>query len=292
LSLPPARQLLLGAMDRLSVGWMRHAPDRLAHGYAGLLARHAIPRLYPRGEHYARENLARLRPDLPLEPAMAAMWDNLARSFLEVPRFLRFYDEGRVETLGAEHLAPRPVIVAGLHMGNWEMVGLALVRHGAPPVGPYQPPASAYRTRVVVAERLKGGGRLLPPGRDAARPAMMALTRDRDVLLIFADEHRDGRVCAPSLGRGPRHGGNIEYIARLARQSGAPVVVAHCRRLAPEADGPRFRVTFEPALHLPRSTDRAADIRQGTDLLDRMIEPIILRHLPQWLMLHEWRPAG
>jgi hypothetical protein len=78
--------LLLAAFDRASVGWMRDLPGPLAHGCAGLMARHAVPRLYARGDRYARENLARLRPDLPIWPAMRAMWDNLTRSFMEVPR--------------------------------------------------------------------------------------------------------------------------------------------------------------------------------------------------------------
>jgi KDO2-lipid IV(A) lauroyltransferase len=282
------RRLLLDAVDRFSVGWMRHAPGPLAHGYAGFMARHVAPKLYPRGERYARENLPRLRPDLPLEPAMAEMWDNLTRSFMEVPRARRMYDEGRVETVGAGHLAGRPLIVAALHLGNWEMVGLSMVRHGAPPVAFYQPPASSFRTDTVVAERIRGGGRLLPLGRDAARPAVSALVKDRDVLLVFPDENQHGRVAAPSLGRGPRRGGNIEYTARLARLSGAAVVIGHCRRLP----GQRFRVRFEPPLHLPRTTDREADVGAGTALLDAAIEPIILANLPQWLMLHEWRPEG
>ncbi|MDB5374639.1 MAG: lipid biosynthesis lauroyl acyltransferase [Belnapia sp.] len=284
------RKLLLDAVDRISVGWMRHAPGPLAHGYAGLMARWVAPRLYPRGDRYARQNLPLLRPDLPVEPAMRAMWDNLTRSFLEVPRARQMYDEGRVETLGAEHLATRPLMVNAIHLGNWEMVGLAMVRHSAPPTAIYQPPASSYRHDIIVRERIAGGGRLLPVGRDAARPAMGVL-KSGQVLLFSLDEHQHGRVAAPSLGRGPRQGGNIQLSARLARLSGAPVVIAHCIRLPPR-DGPRFRVTFAPPLHLPRTADRVADIAAGTAMLDAAIEPIILQHLPQWLMLHEWRPEG
>ncbi|MBY0338276.1 MAG: hypothetical protein K2X11_16795 [Acetobacteraceae bacterium] len=286
------KRLVLDAFDRVSVNWMRHMPDRLAHGYAGFMARHAVPRLYPMGTRRARANLARLRPDLPVEEALAGMWDNVARSFLEVPRFLRFYDEDRIETVGAELLAPRPLIVCGLHLGNWELVGLAMVRHGAAPVAFYQPPASEYRTRTVVAERLKGGGRLLPPHRDAARAAMQALVRDKDVFLIFPDEHQHGRVAAPSFGRGPRIGGNIEYAVRLSRASGAPLVICYCERLAPRADGPRFRVTFEAGPTIPRGGDREADVAAGVAALDGQMEAIILPRLPQWLMLHEFEPRG
>lgn len=282
------RKRLLDAFDRFSIAWMRHAPWRLAEAYAGLVSRKLAPKLYTAATQRARVNVARLRPDLDAEAALAEMWDNTARSFLEVPRAIRLFDEGHVEIQGAEHLASRPLIVAALHLGNWEMVGLAMVRAGAPPVAFYQPPSSDLRTRTVVAERIKGGGRLLPLGRDAARPAMNALLRDRDVLLVFPDEHQHGRVAAPSLGRGPRQGGNIEYAARLARATGAPIVVGWCRRLP----GTRFRVEFLPPMEVPRSADREADVRAGTAALDAIIEPIILANLPQWLMLPDWKPEG
>lgn len=282
------RGLILDVVDRVSVTFMRHAPHRIAQAYGGLIARHVAPRLYPIAGQRARENLARLRPDLPVEAALAEMWECIARSMLEVPRAIRLFDEGRVEVIGAGHLAPRPLIVAALHLGNWEMVGLSMVRAGAPPVAFYQPVPSDYRTRTVVAERLKGGGRLLPLGPGGALPALKALTRDRDVLLIFPDENQHGRVAAPSLGRGPRLGGNIENAVRLARISGAPIVIGRCERLMEAKDGPRFRVTFEAPMTVPREVS----VSEGVALLDARIEAIILAHLPQWLMLTDWRPEG
>ena len=54
-------------------------------------------------------------------------------------RILRFWDEGRIEVAGAARLlAARrdgPVLVAGLHLGNPEVLGLTLARLGLRPVG-------------------------------------------------------------------------------------------------------------------------------------------------------------
>ncbi|WP_424810872.1 lysophospholipid acyltransferase family protein [Roseococcus sp. YIM B11640] len=286
------RRQILAIVDRVSIAWMRHAPDRLADAYAGFMARRVVPKLYGAASARARANFARLRPELDAEAAVAAHWDNTARSFLEVPRAIRLFDEGRVAVEGTEHLGGRPLIVAALHLGNWEMVGLAMVRAGSAPVAFYQPTSSELRTRTVVAERIRGGGRLLPVGRDATRPALRALVQDRDVLLVFLDEHQHGRVAAPSLGRGPRSGGNIEVAARLARHSGAAIVVGHCERLAPDASGPRFHVRFEAPIEVPRSDDRDADIRAGVEALDACIEPLILGRITQWLMLPDWKPEG
>jgi lauroyl/myristoyl acyltransferase len=58
----------------------------------------------------------------------------LGSSFAEMARILRFWDEGRVEVAGAARLlAARrdgPVLVAGLHLGNPEVLGLTLARLG------------------------------------------------------------------------------------------------------------------------------------------------------------------
>lgn len=277
-----ARGLLLKVLDP-TVGWvMRHAPSAIAHGLAGVFAQHVGPRLYPRGERQARENFPRLRPDLPLGPAMVEMRDNIARTMMEVPRLGRMVAEGRMRAHGTEHLAGRPLLVAGLHLGNWEFIGPAMTAAGAKPAAIYQPVRSAYRTRVAVAARRPWSTRLWPGSPAAARPALRALTHGEGVLLMFLDEFVGGRVAAPSLGRGPRRGGNITAIARMARLAGAEVVLAWCLR----RPGPRFEVFFAPPLHLPERLEDAVA------LLDAAAEAVILPNLPQWFMLHEWRPHG
>lgn len=61
-------------------------PAVMAIGRA--LGRRVAPALYPAQDRLARATFRHLRPDLPLEPAMAAMWRNLACTFAEMPRFL------------------------------------------------------------------------------------------------------------------------------------------------------------------------------------------------------------
>lgn len=286
---------LINGFDRLSVALMRRAPDRVAHAYAGFVGRVLGPRLYPRVRALAGANLARLAPPgLEHGPALDALWDNMARSFLEVPRMERLWGEGRIAVEGAQLLAaaPRPLIVVGLHLGNWEAVGLAMVRHGVFPFAPYTPPSTAYRERVVVEARLRNGGRLLPPERSSARALLRQLRDEGDVLLIFCDELKGGVVQAPSFGRGPREGGNIANAVRLARATGAPLVIGWCERLPHDATGPRLRVTFERGPEVAVSADREADLRGGIAALDARMEALIRPRLPQWLMLHEWSERG
>jgi KDO2-lipid IV(A) lauroyltransferase len=67
---------------------------------------------------------------------------------------------------------------------------------------------------------------------------------------------------------------------RLAMKAGVPLVPAYMLRLP----GPRFRAHFLPAL--PLTGDLAAD----QAALEAVIEPVIRRHLDQWLMLYAFRP--
>jgi KDO2-lipid IV(A) lauroyltransferase len=276
------RQAVLEGFDRGITAMMRHAPGPIAYGASGLIARHLAPRLYPRGARYARENLARFRPGQPPEPALAEMWDCVGRTLMETPRLGRMVREGRITHRGTEHLARRPLLVAGLHIGNWECIAPVMAAASAPPAFVYQSLRSAFRTRQAVEARRPWTTALLPGSPAVTRPALRALGRPDGVLLMFMDEFFKGRVAAPSLGRGPRRGGNIATIARMARMTGAAVVLAWCRR----RPGPQFEVTFEPPMDLPEVLDDA--VAQ----LDAAAEAIILGNLPQWLMLHEWRAEG
>lgn len=286
------RAALLALLDRASVAWMRHAPNRLAHGYGTLVARHLAHRLYPEVGQRARENLRRLRPDLDEAAAMEAVWDNLARTLLEAPRCRRLHREGRVEVVGAEHLSHRPLLFAGLHLSSWELFAPTIVATGTDPGIIVQPPPNAYRARVLEEERARAGVRRLPLYRDGTRPALQELRRPDGVLGMFLDENMNGRVGAPSLGRGPRQGGNIEQIAKLARVTGAAIVVGYVVRLPEAPDPPRFRMTFLPPIWVAKSRDREADIRQAVDRIDALIDPIVRDNITQWFMLPDWHPGG
>lgn len=275
------RRALIAVLDRMFGYTMRWSPGFIAYPLSGFVARHVAPRLYPRGQRYATENLPALRPDLPPEPALAAMWDNMGRTAMEAPRVLRMVREGRLRIHGAEHLRDLPVLVAGLHLGNWEMLGPALAANGIKATAVYQPLASKFRSEVLLSQRRPNARRLLPGNEPVARPALRALMEEKNVLLLFVDEFHGGVVHAPSLGRGPRRKGNIALAVRMARKSGAAMVLGYCLR----SPGPVFDVHFVP-VPLPDEQDAAIDA------LDAAMEAVIRPNITQWFMLHEWRPAG
>lgn len=268
---------------------MRALPLAWVGALGGALGRGLAPGLYPALDANARRTLALLRPDLPLEPALAATWDNLARTFCEIPGARRLWDAGRIEVVGAEHViaSPRPVLLAGLHTGNPELLGLTLARIGARPIGVATPQPSARRQREVDRLRAGFGGRVLVADRGAVRPAVRSLNQRDGTLLFWMDDYLGGVVHGPSLGRGPRTTGNIPYAVRLARLTGCAIVPGFVTRLP----GAHFRTTFLPPVALPASTgDREADLTVGAAALDAVLDPIVRALLPQWFFTISWRP--
>jgi len=222
------------------------------------------------------------------EAAVMRLFDNVGRVMLEFSVLDRLWDEGRIAVTGSEHLraaraAGRPVIIMGLHLGNWEIIGSSLVGIGLRGFkGFYQPPRSRFEHRIAVAARERYGGIFLPPGVAAARAARRLLVDERGVLLIYADEERQGHVRAPRFGRALPARANLLDIIRLAWAGGAVVVPAYAERLR----GARFRVTYLAPVELAPEGD---GLSENVERLDNIITPIVRARLDQWYMLLEYR---
>jgi len=229
--------------------------------------------------------------------AMMRLFDNVGRVMLEFSVLDRLWGEERIAVAGGEHLlaaraAGKPVIVMGLHLANWEVIGPSLIGLGQRGFKfIYQPPRSRFEHRLAVAARERYGAIMLRPGVAAARIARRLLVDDRGVLLIYADDERNGRICAPLFGRAIPRRANLLNIIRLAWASGAAVIPAYAERL----DGARFRVTYlEPVELMPFDPARPggdpdAALIDNVDRLDRIITPLVLARLDQWYMLLEYR---
>jgi len=226
--------------------------------------------------------------------AIQRLFANVGSVMVEFSRLDRLWREGRIAVTGSEPLlavraAGRPVIVMGLHLNNWEVIGPSLIGLG---LGGfkfiYQPPPSRFDHRMAVAARRRYGAIMLRPGVAAARIARRLLVDERGVLLIYADDERRGRIGAPLFGRPIPPRANLSTIVRLAWASGAAVIPAYAERTG----GARFQVNYlPPADLLPAGGDPEACLAENIRRLDRLITPIVLAHLDQWYMLLEYRAA-
>jgi Kdo2-lipid IVA lauroyltransferase/acyltransferase len=287
--------LVAGALERALYHPLRFLPTPAVSTVGRWLGRKVAPALYPGQDALARAALRALRPGVPEDEALRAMWGNLGASFAEQSRILRFWDEGRIEVAGAARLlAARrdgPVLVAGLHLGNPEVLGLTLARLGMRPVGVATRQPTEFRERVITGIRLRGGGRMIRADRGAMRPALSVLRLGEETLLFWMDDYVRGRVNGPSLDRGPPRAGNIPLAGRLARLSGCALVPGFVERLP--GGRARFRTVFLPPVALPAPTgERAADLAADAAALDAVLDPIVRARLEQWFFTIAWRPEN
>ncbi|MCO6415317.1 hypothetical protein JYK14_03885 [Siccirubricoccus sp. KC 17139] len=281
------RALLAAGLERALFHPLKLLPSETVTRIGAGLARGVVPRLYPHLQERAMATFRALRPDLDPEAATAESWGNIAASFAEMSRILRFWEEGRVEVVGEAHLrAARtagPLLLAGLHLGNPEVLGLTLAKLGLRPVGVATRQPSDFREQVITDIRLRGGGRMIRADRGAGRPAIRVLEGRQETLLFWMDDYIGGVVRGPSLGRGPRTEGNIPYAVRLARLTGCAIVPGFVERLP----GTRFRTHFLPPVALPPE----GSLEEGAAALDAVVDAVVRERLTQWLFTISWRPG-
>lgn len=281
-------------VDLLLARLFRHLPIRWVSGLGDWLgARYgrrgiAANRLWVGRMH---QNLSRLwaRSDvLERTRLIIGFTRRVGRVYVEYPILRRMVSTGRVEIVGAEHLEnlSKPVILAGCHISNWELIGHVFELIGGRWVFTYLPLGDGVRARQIYQARANwlgaGGepGMQVPASATAMRQVTKAVAEGRN-LLLYVDEEKNGYVWAPNLGREIPYAGNRWFAARLAARHGLDIVFVHV-----EPNGPaRYRVVIEPKLSPPVSGDVDSKARYLADRLDERLDFWVRRWLDHWYWL-------
>lgn len=290
------RDPLLGGLDFALHHAARMLPTRWCSAIGGRLgilnARYRYQRVRERAQLVYLRLLGDRATPRDAEAAIMRLFDNVGRVMLEFSVLDRLWADGHIAVAGEEHLlaargAHKPVIVMGLHLANWEVIGPSLIGLGQRGFKfIYQPPRSRFEHQLARVARQRYGAIMLRPGVTAARIARRLLVEDRGILLIYGDDERNGRIGAPLFGRPIPPRANLPTIVRLAWASGAVVIPVYAERLP----GARFRVTYLPPVELiPEGEDVPARLIDNVHRLDRILTPLVLARLDQWYMLLEYR---
>ena len=267
---------------------MLHLPVDWVSAFGAHIGWFIVSRYKPKALHQARRNIARLKPELTsdqIEAFCERLYRNIGRVIFEFACLPRLFPQGRFKISGAEHLkaacAQGPVVLIYLHIGNWEGISPLMQHLGQKFSDIYEPPHTEVELRIANEMRRSFGVDLLPPGPAAARPALRRLQAGGCVA-IFCDELRNSLIMAPFFGRPPHTKGNLALAARLARRTGAKIIIGYIVRQKECS----FEANFLPAIELtPQAEERpAADEVVLADVirLNSLIEPIITTHLDQW----------
>jgi KDO2-lipid IV(A) lauroyltransferase len=254
----------------------------------GAMGGKTAPVRYKKSDERARRVFRKLRPEAAdpawLDAAMDRLWRNIGRTMAEYSIMDRLWHAGRIDAEGLEHVdaakaTGRPIIVVGLHLGNWELMGPALIFSGHPTSAIYLKPDNPFEHRIVIKVRNRYGMGLIEPTTQGPREAIRILQKNQEIFGIYIDEFIRKRVHAPAFGRKLRGKGNIAYVARLAAMTNAVVIPSYCVRIG---DAARFKVTFLPPVEMTNSGDREADMLENIRRMDAVIDPIVKANLDQW----------
>lgn len=263
-------------------------PTDLCSAVGAWLGGFAIPRWHQGAVRKARRNLVRLLPDATEEEREAILrrnWENQGRMMTEFSIIGRLARPSRrvvwhnVEAV-VEAKKKGPVIMVGLHLGNWEILGPKLVELGFEPSANYTPPTGRARAWIADRLRVKLGYRLMPPGKDGIRPAIKIL-KGGGVISIFCDEGFAGKIRGPFFDRPAHLEGNLAIVVRLARHSGATICPGYILR----KDGANFEAFALDPIVLPPEETPGERLIDDVLLLNSVIEPVIRAHLDQWYFL-------
>ncbi|HEV7321851.1 MAG TPA: lipid A biosynthesis lauroyl acyltransferase [Ensifer sp.] len=248
----------------------------------------AVPRFHKVATQRARDTIRQLRPDLGPDAQEALFLENcraqgrLMTEFSVINRLQRRRDRLQTDGLAPIRKAADqgPVILVGLHLGNWEIGTIAFRNLGLEPYAFYVPPKSRAKAWIANRVRGKAGLRFLPPGIDGIRPALKVL-KGGGVVSMFCDEGFGGMIRGPFFDRKPHQEGNLALAIRLARMTGATI----CPWYGLRTDGFRFECQALEPIRLPAEDHPNARLLDDMLLLNDAIEPVVRAHLDQWYFL-------
>jgi KDO2-lipid IV(A) lauroyltransferase len=209
---------------------------------------------------------------------------NLIKGHYDLFRLSRLSSEeilGMTRVEGREHLdralaQGKGVILFSAHFGNVDILIQVPLAFGVPlstPVEHIQPERLfQYTLRLRTSHGLRmypTGGPMMGLYRALKRGEVIGLAADRGI--DVSTRKVDFFGAPASLPEGP---------VRLALRTGAALVPGFGLRLSDNS----FLARIEPALELPNTGDREADVAAGMEMVVEVLERIISQQPEQWLL--------
>jgi Kdo2-lipid IVA lauroyltransferase/acyltransferase len=246
------------------------------------------------------KNLALAFPQMSDEERIRILrgcFQNIGRLLVEFSHFPQLNRENITSYVvvdGFEHYQEsasrgRGIIYLTGHVGAWELGSFSQSIFGYPLKFVVRPIANARVEQLISQYRMLGGNAPIHR-RNAAREILQALRNNEAVGILFdQNTTRDEGVFANFFGI---PAATTPAIATFALRTGAAVVPAF---LIWDEKIHKHRLTFEPALTLIETGDRARDIVANTNRFNQVLERYVRTYPDQWLWIHRrWktRPDG
>jgi KDO2-lipid IV(A) lauroyltransferase len=226
------------------------------------------------------------------ERHIAAMWDNLGRTFAEYPHLEKFWavtPGARIDIAGMEHVLGaiakgRGGLFVSGHCGNWEAVPRCIKDIGQKGTLVYRPPNNPWVDAWISKQRSIGLPTMAAKGGESARSLIRTLKTGGFLAMLVDQKSNDG-ISVPFFGRPAM---TATGAPNLSLRHNAPIVPVWCERLP----GQRFRLTAYPEIPFPNTGDRDKDTYELALKLNQFLEARIRENPANWLWLHSRWPKG
>jgi Kdo2-lipid IVA lauroyltransferase/acyltransferase len=274
---------------RCVFGLLRVIGPVRASNLAGAVAAAIGPRLSP--SKVADRNLSRAMPELSAAERrriIIEVWRNLGRNVGELPHLpdLKRTSSGPGWDFVGEEFVPKgQAVFFSAHCGNWEMILPIAAQMGLAVSGAYRRASNPAMDEAIQSLRSAAHGTdvtMFPKGAAGARAALLHLAHGGSLGLLIDQKMNDG-IPAPFFGQMAM---TATAPAQFALRFNLPLVPIRVERLGPA----RLRMICEPALDIPRTGDKIADIQAITTALNQTVEGWVRARPGSWLWLHRRWP--
>ncbi len=246
----------------------------------------------------AHRNLELAMPELNVtkrKRIIRNMWENLGRNFGEFPHLATLKENTQkgpgFDIQGSEYLRPlleqeSAVLFISGHIGNWELLPVAIARYGLPFTAFYRVANNPEVDRLLVKMRNKALGTTTMPFFTKSMHGLFA------AMTHIAHGGRLGMLIDQKMNNGielsffGHHAMTTPAAAVIALQYRCPVILGYVTRIAPA----RLRVLVDSPITLPNTGNRQEDIRLLTQTFNNRLEVWIRQHPENWLWLHKRWP--
>jgi len=223
------------------------------------------------------------------------VWENLGRTVGELPHLGRLgetpsgpgWEVVGGEVVAALRDADGPALLFSGHIGNWEVLPVAAGRRGLTLSFYYRSAENRGIDALMQDLRRKAARadvQLFPKGSAGARRSMAYLRQGGRLAMLMDQKMNDG-IEARFFGRPAM---TAPALAALALRLRCPVIPGYVERTGPA----RFRVTCEPPLTPPDTSNRSADVATLTQIVNDTLERWIRAKPESWLWLHRRWPKA
>jgi Kdo2-lipid IVA lauroyltransferase/acyltransferase len=260
-------------------GVARRLPRRFAAHLAGALFATVGP--LTRKQRHVKRNLSFVKPDASpaeLERLARAVWRNLGAVLAEFPHLERIVDEAITVEFAPQTAAlletGQPIVILTAHLGNWEVLGAWLARHGPPLTAIYDRNDNPIIERRI--QTYRRADRIRFTDKEASLRELLAAAREGRSIALLQDTRVDSGVMIPLFGV---EAATTISPAKIGRRFGYPLVPVQVVR----EPGQRFRLRFHTPLTPPHTDDEKAAALDLTRQYHRLLEGWIAARPGDWL---------